>query len=877
MAVVLEGLPLLGKTKKKTNVFWSTVPENEQFRNVRVPGVAVEAFRSDEMNSIQQPRIQTVRRSKSDSAVPSSRDDPLTSGKNTRKVNKISEKQKESSIKNTDVLKGTTIPSTQADSMLSSSGGISRRASIKNLNVEDKKRVANLIKELAKTGEERELALERLQEERVSFEERLCAVQEEQASLRLERESLRQKLKEGQALLKKYETELQDVKRQKQKQDHILKKQSVALAQGTQTSPSQKKQSDSSTLAAESRSVGLSVEYNGEADQTKTTDSKDYAHSSTLHNAKHLPIKQMSSEVSQVPVYSNSLFDLKMSKVEQPVPSSANPVDGVELLNGKHGHPTAGDDAGLHELYLREYKLQLRLQEQQLEIQRQQLLFQQHLHLLTQQQQQTQQKQVQLQHSPQSSPGHINQQEPLTEEQSGVSHHHPIPFPQQQSHDNQFQQFGAKYEHTPRSDEIRQDLKDDQSQIKQKKDMSRVSQMRGFPSQRYHYHRDPKHGENMQSNSYNPQATETWEFHKQCNQLNDNYHNKCHYSTAKHPHLSEQHVTEQYHQPAKLPSQPKEQPCHNAEDYHLHEQHQHPSEQHGHLLEPKHLREKHPTVSELYHSGIEHHYPVQPPRLQNEQGHSHPDKHFYPVEKHHRDPYGEGYHHQNLGEDNFCSGKNLDPVESGYFSKLCRSPMEQHFQEQPYTIEESFYPGEKRGLSLKAHQHTSEQCQHQAVLSPHVADRHQIIRKYSLNPAEQLSHHSNSAFNQVPSLQAGNPTHLTRDPRYLRNDDTSGYLISSDHPTKARQDHLCTDWECNPWQPQINSGNSEAQLPLDTHTSNRQISTKYNPFPKPIYHTQNIETNNPAASKKKTYPRQASEDKRELVRLYRYITLIDEN
>ena len=51
--------------------------------------------------------------------------------------------------------------------------------SLKELNPQDKKRVANLVKELAKVGEERVHAEKRLQEERTAFEERLAILQEE--------------------------------------------------------------------------------------------------------------------------------------------------------------------------------------------------------------------------------------------------------------------------------------------------------------------------------------------------------------------------------------------------------------------------------------------------------------------------------------------------------------------------------------------------------------------------------------------------------------------------------------------------------------------------------------------------------------------------
>lgn len=54
-----------------------------------------------------------------------------------------------------------------------------KELTLKELNPQDKKRVANLVKELAKVGEEREHAEERLKTERLAFEERLVILQEE--------------------------------------------------------------------------------------------------------------------------------------------------------------------------------------------------------------------------------------------------------------------------------------------------------------------------------------------------------------------------------------------------------------------------------------------------------------------------------------------------------------------------------------------------------------------------------------------------------------------------------------------------------------------------------------------------------------------------
>ncbi|XP_028411156.1 uncharacterized protein LOC114533759 [Dendronephthya gigantea] len=355
----VEGVALSGKTRKKTSVFWSTVPEKEQFINVQVPGVAMGGFTDTRKDSHAQKFAQVVQKSKSDSAILNTRNDPLTVNKQEKSSQRIATKQNDFLGKKdaSSLLKGATSSDQLANMSSLSESGNPRRASLKNLNVEDKKRVANLIKELAKTGEERELALERLQEERVSFEEQLGAIQEEQTVLKQERESLKQRLEISEKLLKKYQNELKDVKSEKEEQAKIFKKRLQAQPQGTQTSPSVEVLSKDVTAKSRKRPM------------KKTHDDRN------SHRGR------MQWGAPQVPVYSNRLFDVKVSDIEYEQNSESQNVSGEYQRSG------VSENSGLHELYLREYSLQLRLQEQQIEIQRQQVQLQQQLQLLQQQQQ----------------------------------------------------------------------------------------------------------------------------------------------------------------------------------------------------------------------------------------------------------------------------------------------------------------------------------------------------------------------------------------------------------------------------------------------------------------------------------------------------------
>lgn len=65
----VKEVPISAKSRAKTNVFWSTVPENEQFRNVQVPGVALDRFADAKKSTQPQKYVQVVQKAKSDSAI----------------------------------------------------------------------------------------------------------------------------------------------------------------------------------------------------------------------------------------------------------------------------------------------------------------------------------------------------------------------------------------------------------------------------------------------------------------------------------------------------------------------------------------------------------------------------------------------------------------------------------------------------------------------------------------------------------------------------------------------------------------------------------------------------------------------------------------
>nr|XP_042119614.1 protein hinderin isoform X2 [Peromyscus maniculatus bairdii] len=90
-----------------------------------------------------------------------------------------------------------------------SKGGM-KSASLKDLCLEDKRRIANLIKELARISEEKEVTEERLKSEQESFEKKIRQLEEQNELIIREREALQLQYRECQELLSLYQKYLSE-------------------------------------------------------------------------------------------------------------------------------------------------------------------------------------------------------------------------------------------------------------------------------------------------------------------------------------------------------------------------------------------------------------------------------------------------------------------------------------------------------------------------------------------------------------------------------------------------------------------------------------------------------------------------------------------
>ncbi|XP_038646607.1 LOW QUALITY PROTEIN: protein hinderin [Scyliorhinus canicula] len=87
-----------------------------------------------------------------------------------------------------------------------------KSASLKDLCPEDKRRIANLIKELARVSEEKEETVERLKAEHESFERKIRELEDQNELIVTEREALQQQYRKCQELLSVYQKYLSEQK-----------------------------------------------------------------------------------------------------------------------------------------------------------------------------------------------------------------------------------------------------------------------------------------------------------------------------------------------------------------------------------------------------------------------------------------------------------------------------------------------------------------------------------------------------------------------------------------------------------------------------------------------------------------------------------------
>nr|XP_022306436.1 uncharacterized protein LOC111112874 isoform X2 [Crassostrea virginica] len=181
------------KQSASKDVFWSKFePETKNDRDAIVPGVTAPGNR--------RPRKPGKMKSSQ-----------VKSGRKTAEVKATIPVKSPVKVMNLSA-DTTTITQDLTDSLVDTqpkkflSGG--KKVSLKDLCAEDKKRVANLIKELAKMGDEKEAVLGQLQTERREYEKQVIRMVSQQEQILIEREDIQSKLFQCQELLSRYKNQL---------------------------------------------------------------------------------------------------------------------------------------------------------------------------------------------------------------------------------------------------------------------------------------------------------------------------------------------------------------------------------------------------------------------------------------------------------------------------------------------------------------------------------------------------------------------------------------------------------------------------------------------------------------------------------------------
>ncbi|XP_048579726.1 uncharacterized protein LOC116619537 isoform X2 [Nematostella vectensis] len=177
------------KTPRKTGVFWSKDPDDLDVVKIHVPGVNLEADKSIKVPMVKMPsRPHNIGVITLNTRKPFNSINPLR----TEVAGKAPKRGKD--------------PDNNTDAKPTPDQSTSKNLTLKDLGPEDKRRIANLVKELAKVGEEKEKAFSLLTEERTAFEERLNILQEEYDRVIDEKLYIQNRFLELQGLLQKYNT-----------------------------------------------------------------------------------------------------------------------------------------------------------------------------------------------------------------------------------------------------------------------------------------------------------------------------------------------------------------------------------------------------------------------------------------------------------------------------------------------------------------------------------------------------------------------------------------------------------------------------------------------------------------------------------------------
>ncbi|XP_062409729.1 protein hinderin [Sardina pilchardus] len=197
-------MAIAAEERNKSGIFWMNDTSDDDQPMVFVPGVSrkLGLSRGPGITGEGKGRVQTVHR-KGNPRGPSqqsSRSVPSSEGKSSTRTT--------SSTRPTPAEARSSAPTHKPPENPCSSpqaGHGNTKPSLKDLCPEDKRRIANLIQELARVSEEKEESVQKLRDEQETFERKILELEQQNQFIVHERESLKQQYRECQELLSLYQ------------------------------------------------------------------------------------------------------------------------------------------------------------------------------------------------------------------------------------------------------------------------------------------------------------------------------------------------------------------------------------------------------------------------------------------------------------------------------------------------------------------------------------------------------------------------------------------------------------------------------------------------------------------------------------------------
>ncbi|XP_039698823.1 protein hinderin isoform X6 [Pteropus medius] len=217
-----------------------------------------------------------------------------------------------------------------------------KSASLKDLCLEDKRRIANLIKELARISEEKEVTEERLKAEQESFEKKIRQLEEQNELIVKEREALQQQYRECQELLSLYQKYLSE---QQEKLTMSLSELDAARMQEQQatnrksTLRSSSMELDGSYLSvAKPQTYSQTKQRPKSANQDSASESLvEFRNNSLKPSALHYPKENLERVTSETRTCN---YGFPGKKIVDTVPTEKVPPEEMKMRECQHLKPT---------------------------------------------------------------------------------------------------------------------------------------------------------------------------------------------------------------------------------------------------------------------------------------------------------------------------------------------------------------------------------------------------------------------------------------------------------------------------------------------------------------------------------------------------------